>query len=144
MRRTWVIIAALAAAGCMGYDEIDAAPPGAVNHKPYIESADPAEGIVYLKVGDSKLFRILSIDDPDGDKFFGYRWTLNGEIQGNGSFYKFTGTRIAVEDLVVEVWDCPGVGDNNQFAGLTECQNDPPDPQSVIEHRWAVKVEPQG
>lgn len=135
---------ALLAGGCLGYDEIGARPLALENHKPYIASADPAEGIVYLKVGESKMFRILGIDDPDGDAFFGYRWTLNGDLQGNGSFYKFFGTRIAVEDLVVEVWDCPGVGENNDFSGLDECQIEPPDAESVIQHRWAVKVEPQG
>ena len=142
MKRAWIIIAGLAAV-CMGYDEIEAPPAAVVNHKPYIESADPAEGIVYLKVGDSKMFRVV-IDDPDGDRFFGYRWKLNGDVQGNGNYYKFTGTRVALEDLVVTVWDCPGVGVKNNFAGLASCQENPPDPNSTVVYRWAVKVEPQG
>jgi hypothetical protein len=135
-------IAALAA-GCVGYDEIESRPAAAVNHKPYIESAEPAEGIVFLKVGDTKQFRIV-VDDPDGDRFFGYRWKLNGDVQGNGSFYTFTANRVALEDLAVTVWDCPGVGTNNDFTGLLECQETPPDSNSTVVHRWAVKVEPEG
>lgn len=148
MRFAWAYIAALLAAGCLGYDEIGASPVAEENHRPYIESAEPAEGVVVAKVNVPKEFKILSIDDPDGDTFFGYRWTLaNAEggrdKVGNGSMYSFTGTSVRIEDLMVEVWDCPGV-DINSFAELQKCLDTPPDPQSVVQHRWAIKVEPQG
>lgn len=142
MKTVLIGIAGLVA-GCVGYDEIEARPPAEINHKPYIESAEPAEGIVFLKVGESKAFRIV-VDDPDNDRFFAYRWKLNGDVQGNGSFYTFNANRVALEDLVVTVWDCPGVGAENNYAGLAACQENPPDPNSAVVHRWALKVEPEG
>jgi hypothetical protein len=87
----------------------------------------------------------ITVRDPDGDRFFGYRWKLNNSVQGNGSFYSYTAnTADALDELVVTVWDCPGVGEDNDFTGLDACQIEPPDPESAIDESWAIKVEPEG
>lgn len=146
--RSWQRISAgaalLALTGCMGYDEIEAQPEVRLNNRPYIESATPSPGIITLQRGSTQRFSI-TVRDPDGDRFFGYRWKLNGTVQGNGSFYSYTGTSAnALDELVVTVWDCPGVGLNNDFTGLEDCQFEPPDPASTIDESWAIKVEPEG
>lgn len=140
-----VMFLALTLAGCLGYEEINAepeAPPP--NQPPRIVTVDPADITIRLQVGKSQTFRVLVVDDPNGDPFIGYRWDVNGEVEGYGSQYKFTGTpnNIGYQKLIVTVWDCPGIGEANNYQGLNECQLEPPIKDSKVTYGWTIVVEP--
>ena len=137
------VLLALAMAGCMGYDDIQARSITPLNYPPVIESVDPqGQGVfITLRVGQSQTFRVLSVNDPD-DTFFGYRWELDQLNEGNGTNYRFTASQVGRFSLVVTVWDCHGVSAANHYAGLNECKDAPPDPGSIATYSWPIIVEP--
>lgn len=124
----------------MGFDDpIEGYPPDpAENQPPRIETWQPSESLVYLRVGEQREFRVLSVHDPDGDGF-GYRWELDGNMMSNGNFYTVAGIGAGLHTLTVTVWDCP---DADDFESLRQCQFDPPDNAGKDFRSWTILVEP--
>jgi hypothetical protein len=140
------MLSTLVLAGCLGYQEIGTEPADPpANRPPRIVSVDPEGVNVQLKVGEARSFSVVSVEDPDNDRFFGYEWTVNGSVEGYGSLYKFTGPQNSAGQylsLVVSVWDCHGIGPQNNYEGLNECQLKPKDESSKVTYGWIVRVIP--
>lgn len=133
----------LAAAGCVGYEEISAAPAGpGKNLPPRIETfSPPSKELFEINLNDTQAFKVTSIDDPNvKDRFFGYSWELDNSKVGNGNFYTFVGTKAGYARLVVSVWDCPGVGPENNYEGLDECQDEPRADSFTAQEKWLILV----
>ncbi len=140
----FLIVLALSPVGCLGYDEIHAEPEAPIpNRPPRITVVDPADVNYKMKVGDTYSFRVVSVEDPDLDPFFGYEWKLNGSVEAYGSLYKYTAPQNSAGQfvsLIVTVWDCYDIGEENNYEGLNECQLKPKDENSKVTYGWILEV----
>ncbi len=138
--------------GCVGYEELNAEPNDDYeNFPPIIDSFRPGDPTVRIRLSEegAQEFSIISVSDPNDDQFFGYRWVLDdqeGDASGvevsNGSFFRFQPSTVGAWTLKVTVWDCPGVGKDNDFTGLKPCQEAQPEDSLTTQVGWTILVEP--
>ncbi len=139
LRDIAVFALAALAAGCVGWEPIEAGPePGPENQVPRIEIVDPASRLMQMRMNESWTFRVVSVSDFENDDVY-YQWRLNGNLISNGTLYQYLAFQIGTHQLDVIVWDCePTLGTESYQA----CQNEPPPGKRVDTFGWTIEVSP--